>query len=364
MVVSIRHPLFKVLAMYIVVAMVSFAPIASIQHAAQALSLKKLLVGGLVGAAGLLALGALAGPASAIGAAGCAGTGFASTLGGALGTLVSGVTGITAAMGTLSLGSMATLGLMLGGAALGVMGLMGTSFVAVPALICGAGLLAYFWTRSSYRYGQPYDQRFSGPLHDPFFDASGRIANRSQSGYQGQNSSGGFVDRVRSIFDRDRRDDSFFYTNRYVDQNGYIRQGTDFFGRMNQFLNGRNAGYGSGPSQIYGLQQYPYAPKSTEVIGDDSDVQDVEQKASETGEVIPSKEEVTQADLEAATEARKAAYQRLIKSMQNSEQTGPAAAVGTSNIQSEEVQQAIRDYKEADRLVKEITGRLQHREKQ
>ena len=209
----------------------------------------------------------------------------------------------------------------------------------------------------------PYDQRYSGPLHDAVFDASGRLANQSQSGYQGQNSSGGFVDRVRSIFDRDRRDDSFFTTNRYVDQNGYIRQGTDFFGRINQFLNGRNAGYGSGTTQIYGVQQYPYAPKSSDVVGEDSDVVDVEQKASDTGEVIPSKEEVTEADLEAAQEARKAAYQRLIKSMQSNEQTGPSA-VGTSNIQSEEVQQAIRDYKEADRLVKEITGRLQHREKQ
>ena len=364
MVVSIRHPLFKVLAMYIVVALVSFAPIASMQYAARAIGLKKLLVGGLVGAAGLLALGALAGPAGAVGAAGCAGAGFAGTLGGALGTLVSGVTGITAAMGTLSLGSMATLGLMLGGAAIGVMGLLGTSFVAVPALICGAGLLAYFWSRSSYRYGQPYDQRYSGPLHDPVFDAGSRLANQSQSGYQGQNSSGGFVDRVRSIFDRDRRDDSFF-TNRYVDQNGYIRQGTDFFGRINQFFNGRNAGYGGGVPQPYGVQQYPYAPKSTDVIGDGSDVEAVETKASETtGEVIPSKEEVTEADLAEAKEARKAAYARLIKSMQDHEQTGPAAAVSTSGIQSEEVQQAIRDYKEADSRVKEITGRLQHREKQ
>jgi len=335
--VSIRHPLFKVLAMYVVIALVSFAPLSSIQRAAQALDLNKLLVGGLVGAAGLLAISALAGPAAAVGAAGAAGTGFLGTLGGALGTLVSGVTGITAAMGTLTMGTMATLGLMVGGAAIGIMGLMGSGFVAVPALILGAGLLAYFWKNSNYRYGLTYDQRNSGLFSSPVFSSDRRLANRSQSGYSGGDYGGDLGDRVRSIFDSNRRDDAFFGSNRYVDSNGMIRTGSDFFARLDQFFNGRNNGVSGG---------VPYAPAAT------------------TDTAAPSTDDVTDADLVQAQEARKAAYERLIATVQNQDQTGPASAPGTTGFQSEEVQQAIRDYKAADGLVKEITGRLQHREKQ
>ena len=349
---SIRHPMFRILAIYIVVALIGFAPVASIHEAAQAIGLKKLLVGGLVGAAGLVALGALAGPAGAIGAAGCAGTGFMGTLGGALGTLVSGVTGISAAMGTLSTSSMATLGLMVGGAAVGIMGLLGSAFMAVPALVCGAGLLAYFWTRSSYRYGQPYDRRYSGPMHDPFFNAGSRIANNSQSGYR-ESGSGSVIDRMRSLFDRDRRDDRFGFSNRYVDQNGYIRQGSDFFASLNRFINGRSAGYSGGVPQSF-QNRYPYAAEETP------------SQPAKAAQAVSSKEDhLDTKDLEEAKEARKIAYQRLIKAMQDHGQSEPATSgAAVSGIQSKEVQGAIRDYKEADGLVKEITGRLQHREKQ
>lgn len=355
---SIRQSLCKVLALYLVVALVSFAPISAIQQAARAIGLKQLLVGGLVGAAGLLALGALAGPAGAIGAAGCAGTSFLGVLGGALGTLVSGVTGITSAMGTLSMSSMATLGLMIGGAALGIMGLMGTSFVAVPALVLGAGLCAWFFGKSNLRYGQPYDQRNDGLINDPFFNAGARLGNQSTSGYRG-GTDGTLADRVRSIFDRDRRDDSFFSTNRYVDANGYVRTGTDIWSRIDRFFNGRNSGYGGG------VQGYPYgtygtvgsSPAFTYGTGSRTGLQP---GAPETTTPAPADEDLIKAQAE-----RQAAYERLLKALQAQEQDGTSTGVGTApGFQSKEVQQAIREYRDADRLLKEITGRLQHQEKQ
>jgi len=356
-----RHPVFKFLAIYLAVALVALAPIASMQRAAQAMGIKGMLTAGLVGGAALLALGALAGPAGAIGAAGCAGTGFLSTMGGAIGAAVSGITGICIATGTLAAASLATIGLALGGAFLAVAGLGLTPWVILPALALGGGLMTYAWYKTTYRTGSQYDQRSDRPFNDPFWDGGQRMANRSESGVP-DNNSGGFFDSARSVFDRDRRDDSFFYTNRYLDSRGYVRQGSDFFARMDQFFNGRNSGYSSSAYGTYGAVP---TDRFGRVIGQGSTPTSrtnlAPYAASDTPEETNSSDED---DLAAAIEARQEAYKQLISSIQEQKENTEPSAVGQSSLQSTEVRQAISDYKSADLQVKEITGRLQAREKQ
>lgn len=358
---NFRHPVYRLLAVYLIVAMASFAPIASFQQAVQALGLKTVLLGGLVGGAALLALGALAGPASAIGAAGCAGTGFLGTLGGAIGACVSGVTGICVAMGTMAASSLATMGLMVGGALLGVIGLCSTPWLIIPALAIGVGLMVYAWSKN--RYGTSSDQRYDRLFNVPLLDSGARIANRAESGVQqnGLTSGGSVLDRFRSIYDRDRRDDSTFWNNRYVDTSGYLRQGNDFFSRLDRFFNGRNAGAARW-DQIYGVSGISTGGTSTPT--DRSGRTVTYQSTSRTG-LQPAAAGTTASandELAKATAARKAAYERLVKALE-APQSSPAAP-GTSVLQSDEVQEAIRAYKEADRVVKEITGRLQANEKQ
>lgn len=372
---NFKHPFFRVLAIYLVVALATLTPLASLHRAAMAIGLKTLLVGGLVGGAALLALGALAGPASAIGAAGCAGTSFMGVLGGAVGTAVAGITGLCVATGTLAAGTLGTMGLMVGGALLGVLGLMASPWMIVPAVVLGGGLLVWAW--SKYRYGSPYDQTRDRPFGSSIFDAGGRLANQSESGYSdgGAGSSGSFLDRFRSIFDRDRRDDSFFYNSRSVDSQGYLRRGNDIFSRIDQFFNGRNRGTAAqnalyGTYGAYGVMDpngVVPTDRSGRVVGQGSAVgrtglvplSPSETPALSEGETPSSSDELSDAEA-----ARKAAYERLIRAIKDQKQNEAPAAAGTSSLQSDEVQEAIRDYREADRHVKEITGRLQDREKQ
>lgn len=371
---NFKHPFFRVLAVYLVVALATLTPLASLHRAAMAMGLKTLLVGGLVGGAALLALGALAGPASAIGAAGCAGTSFMGVLGGALGTAVAGITGLAVATGTMVAGTLGTVGLLVGGALLGVLGLMATPWVIVPAILAGGGLLAWAWSKN--RYGSPYDQRYDRPFDSSVFDAGHRLANTSDSGYKGS-STGGFFDRFRSIFDRDRRDDSFFYNSRYVDSQGYVRRGNDFFSRIDQFFNGRNRGSGAEANAYgrgygaFGIMDpagtVPTDRSGRTTIGQGSMVGRTSLLPSAPEETDVVSEEQTSsltAQLSEAEAARRAAYARLIQAIKDHQQNQEPAAAGTSSLQSDEVQEAIRDYKEADRQVKEITGRLQDREKQ
>lgn len=369
---NIKHPLLKLLAAYVALALVTLTPMASLQRAAMAVGLKTVVVGGLVGGAALLALGALSGPAAAIGAAGTAGTGFLGTMGAVLGTAVAGITGLLTATGTIALGTMATLGLMIGGAGVAIASLIGSPWVIVPALVLGAGLLAYTFRRNSYHVGQPHDQRFDRPFHGPFWDSGSRLANRSESGVPG--SEPGFFDRFRSVVDRDRRDDSFFLTNRFVDPHGYVRQGTDFFARLDQFIHGRNTGYAGDPRMnMTGYGTFgtlsPHAQYSADrtgrvAFGTTYPVYRTgltptapEPTPTEDGEASRVRTELLEAE-----NLRRAAYERLIDAVRTP--NDQASSTTTSNLQSDEVQRAIQDYREADRLVKELTGRLQAQEKQ
>lgn len=365
-----KHPLYRILTIYVIVALVTLTPLSSLQQAAHALGLKGVLVGGLVGGAALMALGALAGPAGIVGAAGCAGTGFLGTLGGVIGAAVSGITGLCAATGTLGLGTLGTIGLIAGGAFMAVAGLGLSPWLVVPALALGGGLLAYSWSRNN-RYGTSEDARYDGVFDNVVLDASSRLANQSSSGTD--EDQGGFLDKVRSIFDRDRRDDTFFTNTKYVDSSGYVRSGTDFFSMLDGFLNGRNSGY-SGYNSVYGTVNSLVDVNSRYSTSRTGQVTTLGSTTSRTSlnPGAPSETEGTIAEegsgldtdeLAEAEAARKAAYERLIQAVKDNQTDGPAAA-STSTLQSAEVQEAIAAYKEADRLVKEITGRLQDREKQ
>ena len=63
--------------------------------------------------------------------------------------------------------------------------------------------------------------------------------------------------------------------------------------------------------------------------------------------------------------ARREAYETLIRTMRESQNSDNDVSVTlSSTLQSEEVQKAVNNYKAADKLLKELTGRLQHMEKQ
>jgi hypothetical protein len=362
------HRFNKYLSIFLIVALVSFAPVSSLQKASEAADLNKLLIGGALGAAGLVAIGALAGPAATIGAVGAAGTGIVGALGGTLGTIVSGVTAVAASMGKLTMSSMATLGLMVGGAAIGIAGLLGTGFALVPAAVLGGGLLAYFMSRSKYRYGTPYDQRYSGPLHDPFFNAGSRQANSTEQSWS---------DKIRSIFDRDRRDDQFFTDNRYVDNDGYIRRGTDVMSQIDRFFNGSNSGYAGGDptrtNSLYtGRTVYGGSVASTDRSGRIVGYNDYRggitaPRAAESTEAVAenTSSEDTETTLSNAKAAREEAYRNLVKAMSETKSgDSDVPATLNSSLMDETVQAALNEYKAADKLVKELTGRLQHLEKQ
>lgn len=369
---NIGHTYRRSLSLFLIVALISFAPLASLQKASEAADLNKLLVGGIIGAAGLLAIGALAGPAATIGAMGAAGTGIVGAIGGTLGTIVTGVTAIAASMGKLSMSAVSTLGLMLGGAAIGIAGLLGTGFALVPLAVLGGGLLAYFMTNGGTRYGAQGDQRYTGVTDDPFFNAGSRLTNN-----QGGQS---LSDKIRSIFDRDRRDDSFFSTNTYVDPNGMIRQGNDMMSQVDRFFNGTNSGYTGGQTlstnsnngyRTFGSGAMFSTDRSGRVTGSSSDYRGgftapraaektTETLVNENNEISNNEKTLIEAEI-----SRKEAYETLIRTMREAQNSdNDVSATLSSTLQSEEVQKAVNEYKAADKLLKELTGQLQHMEKQ
>ena len=321
-----NHVIFRYLAIYVAIAMCTLTPLAGIGRAEAAINTKTLVIGGLVGGAALLALGALSGPAGIIGSVGAAGTGFGTIMGGAVGGLAGGTTGTIAGFGTLGTVALGVAGLFLGAQFLGPALASISPFILVPAVLVGAGLLVYSFINRQRRYGTVYDQRFRRPSDDPLWSAQSRLANTSETG--AEDSQGGFLDRFRSIVDRNRRDDVPWWNKRYVDNSGYLRYNTDIWDQS---------------ATRYGLS--PRAPES-ETAKEDPDVEEA---------------------LKAAEARRKAAYQKLVSTLKRKKSQTPSAEApgdGTPGLNDPEVLEAIREYREADREIKELTERLQPREKQ
>ena len=185
--------------------------------------------------------------------------------------------------------------------------------------------------------------------------------------------------QIRSVpfLTGDRRDDSFYTSNRYVDSNGYIRQGTDVMSQIDRFFNGSNSGYtGGDPTRTNSLYTGRSVISSGSVVSTDrsgrvigySDARGgiTAPRAAETSvETNVTTSEETQTAINDAENARREAYENLLKAMNESKSSdSDVPATLNSGLQNESVQAAIKAYKEADKLVKELTGRLQHLEKQ
>lgn len=378
-----KHPFFRVLAIYVMISMSTLTPLAGIGRAEAAIGVKTLLVGGLVGGAALLALGALSGPAGAIGAVGAAGTGFSGLMGGAVGGLAGGVGGMVANLGTLGTIALGIGGALLGAHFLGPLMASISPMILIPAVLVGGGLLVYSFITRQNRYGSTYDQRFGGVGNNSFWNSQSRLANQSQTGSSSSSGGTGFLDRFRSVFDRDRRDDTAWWDQRYVDQNGYVRYNTDIWGKLDRFLNGRNTFLGNGNPQQSGIgygntgyvtpgSNVPTDQAGRVTMGGTSYVQPVTRTGlapqAPTSLDKDSDSQGSDETLQASEAKRKAAYEKLVEVLKRKQTersaNGTAPASVGADLRDPEVAKALADYREADRELKELTGRLQPQEKQ
>jgi hypothetical protein len=248
-------------------------------------------------------------------------------------------------------------------------------FILVPAVLIGGGLLVYGFMNRQQRYGSVYDQRFERPFDDPLWSAQSRLANQSDTGSDtGQR---GFLDRFRSIVDLDRRDDTPWWNERYVDNSGYLRYNSNIWGKLDQFLNGKNGAFAYNDARAYGIgygnAQYmdPYGGVSSDQAGR---VTGSVQTSARTGLAPQAPESESAREdqgvdgaLKAAEARRDAAYEKLVSALRrkNSQtETVQTPANAASGLRDPEVLEAIREYRQADSEIKELTGRLQPREKQ
>lgn len=371
-----KHPILRYLAIYTAVCVATLTPLAGLDQAEAAVGVKTLLVGGLVGGAALLAMGALSGPAGALGAIGAAGTGFSGLMGGAVGGLAGGTAGMMTGLGTLGTIALGLGGALLGAHFLGPLMASISPFVLVPALLVGGGLLVYSFLNRGKRMGTTYDARNPGLFDGTFWSAKNRLGNSSSTGYDSGSSS--FLDRFRSVFDRDRRDDSAYWNQRYVDPNGYVRNNMDVWGKIDRFLNGKNGGWDTSQNQLYGIGYGNtrildgYGNVATDqsgrvTIGTGSTSRTgLMPSAPTSSEDVETSGDV-EANLKVLEEERAAAYSRLVELLKSQRGDASATAVvgeSASGLASPEVLEAIKTYKEADRAIKELENRLQPREKQ
>lgn len=378
---NFKRTFFRCLCIYVAVSVSALTPLAGIGRVEAAIGVKSLLVGGLVGGAALLALGALSGPAGLIGSVGAAGTGFSGILGGAVGGMVGGTAGAMSGLGVIGSVALGLAGAFLGAHFLAP-ALAGISpFILIPAVLIGGGLLVYSFITRRQKYGTTYDSRFQDPTDTALLNARSRLANQSQTGSTVGSTSGSLLDKFRSIFDRNRRDDQFWWDQRYVDGNGYVRYNQDIWGKLDRFFNGRNSGFDSTDLRSFGVGYgntaylgsnggVPTDQAGRVVMGGETTVQ----TSTRTG-LTPSAPEsasLTEANadeaLKVAQEKRSAAYNKLISTLKEKKSTKASATAGAApsvpGISDPAVLEAIREYREADRVIKELEKRLQPQEKQ
>lgn len=135
-------------------------------------------------------------------------------------------------------GSAQGLSALLAGAGASVASLSGflfSPFVLVPAAAVGIGALAYAYMKRSKQWGTPGDTRNNAGFTDPFFSPQTRLANRNDQSAYGDDRS--LLDRARSVFDRDRRNDGFM-AGAQVNQDGTLYRRSDLVARGMNWLNG------------------------------------------------------------------------------------------------------------------------------
>lgn len=208
------------------------------------------------------------------------------------------------------------------GVAMSAGGLLLSPWILLPAAAIGVGTAIWAYFKSRPNYGAPGDIRNRAGFSDPFFNPQFRVADRSQVGYYGEDRS--VLDRIRNVFDRNRRDDNF-YAGTTVMPDGTLRQQSDLFGRLGQFFGGTSdmgrlgggAGfYGPG----YGNSGYfsPGANPQTDrigriTVGGGVDTRNAFSRFSDENRFSTAPASPTGSDrLETARKAKDSAYQALV----------------------------------------------------
>jgi hypothetical protein len=276
--------------------------------------------------AGAGALASLA-TSALIGAIGLGTAGIGLPVVALLGATIGGV--VTTALGNrpgANVGQALGLGTLAAGASASVASLSGflfSPFLLIPAAALGIGALAWKYFKRPNQWGGPGDTRNTSGFRDPFFSPQTRLANRSRDTAYGDERS--FLDRTRSVFDRNRRNDNFM-AGAQVNPDGTLYRRNDLMARGMAWINGRsqtgsyNGGFSSyGPG--YGNAGYfsPGASPRTDRIG-----QVTVRGASRSGlggalgsVNVSVSAPTTSTGLRAAASARDKAYQALLKATSN-----------------------------------------------
>lgn len=212
----------------------------------------------------------------------------------------------------LAMGTMAAAG---GAAVLSAGGFLFTPWVLIPAAAIGIGTLVYTYVRKPPGWGGPGDIRNNTGLNSAFFGPTYRSADPTAQ----QNRS--FLDRARSVFDRNRRDDNLFGGS-YVRADGTMYRSDDMYARIGNYLGGNvpQNQYGGGAHFYgpgYGNQGYfsPGAAPRTDrlgqvILGGNSRTQFVTARGSAQASAPQSSD-----GLKAAEAQRDAAYKSLVETL-------------------------------------------------
>ncbi len=207
-------------------------------------------------------------------------------------------------------------------AALSLGGFLFSPWILLPAVAVGAGYLLFKFADRPQRAGAFGDTRFGNGFSDPFFSPFHRSANTSATGAYGDDQS--VIDRIRNVFDRNRRDDTFFQGSTVM-PDGTLRAQNDLFGRLGQFVSGRtDTGSYGGPTSFYGPGYgnagyfSPYALPTTDrtgrvTVGAGQGRVGFQASMDPLSARPPAAGAPTSSSLSAAAEARDEAYQALVE---------------------------------------------------
>lgn len=229
---KLNRKLARILSMVLTFCMLFGGPL-SVSEAQAFPGVSTLAVGTGAGGVAALGVGALVGSLGL--AAAPVGLPAIALIGAVVGGLTTAIVGNRDSSKSASGVGMGAAAAGLSAAALGAGGLLFSPWVLIPAAAVGIGALIWKYAKEDNRYGGAHDTRFRGPFSTGFTNPNLRIANRSSTGDMSELS---VLDRVRNVFDRNRRDDNF-YAGSVVMPDGTLRQRSDFFGRMGTFFNGR-----------------------------------------------------------------------------------------------------------------------------
>lgn len=238
--------LARILSMFLAVCMLLAGPSGATRAEAFP-GIKSIAVGAAAGGAAALGVGALIGAMGMTAAVGLPGLAL---VGAALGGIVTTMVGND---GAASTGSAIGLGALAAGAGAGTVALSGFLFspwVLLPAAAIGIGALAWSYMKRPNQFGGPGDIRNTSGFSSGFFSPQTRLGNQSPTGYNSGDRSA--LDRLRNIFDRNRRDDNFLGGSQ-MNPDGSLRSRNDLFARIGVMFNGMsNTGSYGGGSQFYG----------------------------------------------------------------------------------------------------------------